>query len=264
MTPILTVIMCAYNEMGRIQPALEDLLASVKRNPEKVEIIILDNCSTDGTREWLKSLSIPNVRVEFNERNLGKGGSIKKGFSLSRGHYVVIHDPDMEYRAKDIWPLLKIARQNGAGIVLGSRILGGNVRYKYLCNYLGVQFLTKLINFLYGCRLTDTATALKLIDGDLAKRLNLKCGGFDLDFELVTKVLRMGRSVIEGTADYYPRSVMEGKKIRPLRDGLLALKIILLDRFLPRPKLLKTSTTFSGTALERDRKHTIKIKVRER
>ena len=237
--PILTIIMCAYNEMGRIQHAVDDALSLVKERSEEIEIIILDNCSTDGTREWLKSLDIPNIKIVFNDHNLGKGGSVKKGISLSRGHYVVIHDPDMEYRAKDIWPLLSNARQDGAGMILGSRVLGGNVRYKYLYNYLGVLFLTMFTNFLYGCRLTDTGTAMKLLDGDLARSLNLKCDGFDLDFELVTKVLRMGRSVMEGVADYYPRTIAEGKKIRPLRDGLLALKIILNDRFLPRSKIAR-------------------------
>ncbi|MBM4431175.1 MAG: glycosyltransferase, partial [Chloroflexi bacterium] len=85
MDPILTIIMCAYNEMGRIQPALDEVLVSLDGRSEGVEVIVLDNCSTDGTREWLGKLEHSRIRVELNERNLGKGGSIKKGIGLSHG-----------------------------------------------------------------------------------------------------------------------------------------------------------------------------------
>jgi glycosyltransferase involved in cell wall biosynthesis len=139
--PDLTIIMCAYNEMGRIQPALEEVLLSLDGHSESVEIIVLDNCSTDGTREWLHGAKQPLVRVELNQSNLGKGGSIKKGIGMSRGCYVVIHDPDLGYRADDIWDLLDLAHQTRASLVLGSRVLGGHARYEYLHNYLGAWFL---------------------------------------------------------------------------------------------------------------------------
>lgn len=229
--PVLTIIMCAYNEMGRIQKGLDEVLASLDGRSNRVEILILDNCSTDGTREWLRTLGHPYVRVELNERNLGKGGSVKRGIHLSHGQHVVIHDPDLEYRASDIWEMLEHAYHTKASLVLGSRVLGGHVRYVYLQNYLGVRALSWLINRLYGCRITDAATALKLMDGEMARRLNLKCNGFDLDFELVARIARMGGRVEEVAVEYFPRTKKEGKKIRAWRDGLLALKAIVLNRF---------------------------------
>ncbi len=230
MDQALTIIMCAYNEMGRIQQSLDEVLKSLDGRSDKVEVLVLDNCSTDGTREWLRTVRHPCVRVELNERNLGKGGSIKRGLRLSQGRHVVIHDPDLEYRTSDIWEMLELAYQKKASLVLGSRVLGGRVRYVYLQNYLGVKFLTWLINILYGCRITDAATALKLMDGDLARGLTLKCDGFDLDFELVARIVRSGARVEELAIEYYPRTKEEGKKVRALRDGMMALKAIILNR----------------------------------
>lgn len=226
--------MCAYNEIGRIHLAMQDLFESMNGHSEQVEVLVIDNGSADGTVEWLRNLRHPSLKVEFNERNLGKGGSIKKGIRLSRGRYVVIHDPDFEYRAKDIWTLLEVARRKGASLVLGSRVIDGEVRYKYLKNYLGVIFLSKLISWLFGSRISDAATAMKMFDGDMLRALRLDCNGFDLDFELVTRVIRLGGKVEEARADYYPRTMSEGKKIRAWADGCKALHAILRDRFLPR------------------------------
>lgn len=239
MDAILTIIMCAYNEMGRIQRAIGEVLASIEGRQEPVEVIVLDNCSTDGTREWLEGLDRPRVTVVLNKENLGKGGSVKRGIELSRGRYVVIHDPDLEYSTDDVWRLLDLAETSGASMVLGSRVLGGHVRYEYLQNYLGVVLLTWLINLLYGCRITDAATAMKLMDGELVRSMRLERNGFDLDFELVSRIARLGGSIAEVRIDYEPRTIEQGKKIRAWRDGLLALKAILQDRFVPVSRLWK-------------------------
>ncbi len=234
----LTVILCVFNEKGRLEPAFEELTSALQGRKESVEILIFDNGSTDGTREWLKTLSHPAARVELNERNLGKGGSIKKAIARSRGRYVVIHDPDMEYHAADIWRLLERAQQTQAALVLGSRILSGEIRFKYRINYWGVVILTWMTRILYGCRISDAATAMKLMDGNFARRLKLECDGFDLDFELINRTARLGGTIAESPIDYWPRTVAEGKKIRPWRDGLLALKAILRDRVQPASSFL--------------------------
>lgn len=231
--------MCSYNEIGRIEKAYEDVLNSLKSRQEKVEILFIDNGSTDGTREWLRTISNPIVRIIFNEKNLGKGGSIKKGIRLSRGKYIVIHDPDFEYRAEDVWKCYDFAKKNKAVFVLGSRVLGGKVKYHYYLNYLGVKFLTSMLNILYQSKLTDAATALKLLDGEIIRKINLCCNGFDLDFELITRIARLGGKIMEIPAQYYPRTVEQGKKIRPFRDGLMALKVIITDRFILKTSLLK-------------------------
>ncbi|TAJ10888.1 MAG: glycosyltransferase family 2 protein [Nitrospirae bacterium] len=233
MDPDLTIIMCVYNEMGRIQASLDELFKALEGRRELVEVLVLDNCSTDGTREWLKTVIHPVAKVQFNERNLGKGGSVKRGMKLSRGRHVIIHDADQEYQASEIWTMLDRANETKSQLVLGSRVLGGCIRHEYVYyrNYLGVRFLTWLINALYGCRITDAATALKLMDGDVARSLDLRCSGFDLDFELVARVVRKGYTVEETAVQYRPRTKREGKKIRAWRDGLLALWAILVTRF---------------------------------
>jgi GT2 family glycosyltransferase len=237
--PDLTIIMCSYNEIERIEVAFDDLFKSIEARPEKVEMLFLDNGSTDGTREWLRNIKNEDVTIIFNEKNLGKGGSVKKGIQLSTGKYIVIYDPDYEYRAADIWKSYDHAKKTGAAFVLGSRILNGQTLYHYYLNYLGVKFLTFLINTLYGCQLTDTATAIKLLNGDVIRNISLQSSGFDLDFELVTRVARMGGKILEVPAEYYPRTVAEGKKIRAIRDGLLSLKVILKNRFVSKKSISK-------------------------
>ena len=225
--------MCAYNEIDRIQPALEDVYSSLDGRTNSCEIIILDNGSDDGTREWLQGLKLPEVRVFFNEANLGKGGSIKLGIAASTGRHVVIHDPDMEYKAADVWELLNTAREENAQLVLGSRMLGGeNISYHYRANYVGVMFLAGCINLLYGSRLTDPATAMKMLEGDFARSLKLRSTGFDLDFEIVVRALRLGHKIVEKRVRYIPRTRAEGKKLRAWRDGFLSLRVILRDRIL--------------------------------
>ena len=255
--PDLTVIMCAYNEVERIIPALEDFFTSAQGRPEVVEVIVVDNGSTDGTRELLEDVDATSTRVIFNEANLGKGGSIRKAIAASTGRYVVIHDPDLEYEAADVWTLLDATRDANATMGLGSRVLGGNVSYEYFANYLGVRLLTWSINLLYGARLTDTATAMKMLDGDHARRMNLRCSGFDLDFELVTSTLRLGGTIIETRAAYSPRTVAQGKKLRAYRDGFAALSAILRDRFRAKRKFavaseLDTRTMDPGHADDTD------------
>ncbi|MBU2541472.1 MAG: glycosyltransferase family 2 protein [Candidatus Omnitrophica bacterium] len=234
----LTFIMCAYNEIGRIEKAYEDLLVSLKNRTEQVEILFFDNGSTDGTREWLKAINHPDVQVFFNETNLGKGGSVKRGIGFSRGNYIVIYDPDCEYRAEDVWKCYDHAKETEAAFVLGSRALNGDVKYHYYLNYLGVMFLTFLTNLLYGCKLTDTASATKLFDGNFLRQIILENSGFDLDFELVTRVARLGGKISEVAINYYSRTVEEGKKIRPFQDGFLALKTIIRDRFVTRESIV--------------------------
>ena len=229
--PYLTVVMCTFNEVDRVGSALKEFLSSAADRTESVEIIIVDNGSTDGTREFLERLDEDNTRVIFNEHNRGKGGSIRKAISESQGNYVVIHDPDLEYRAEDVWILLDATRNAHAMMGLGSRVIGGNASYEYLANYLGVRFLTLSINLLFGAHITDAATAMKMLNGTHARSMNLRCTGFELDFELVTSTLRLGGTIIETRVHYSPRTVLEGKKIRAYRDGFAAFKAIIKDRF---------------------------------
>jgi dolichol-phosphate mannosyltransferase len=227
----LSVVVCAYNEKDTILTVLDCVReTSLGRGWEK-EIIVVDNCSTDGTRELLKSVKADNVKVLFHPRNLGKGASIRTALAHCTGDYAIIQDADLEYDPAEIPLFLKKAVSDHADAVYGSRTLKGNVDYIYARNYWGVRFLTSLTNLLFRTRYTDVATASKMVRTSVLRALNLRCSGFDLDFELSNKLGKAGCRVAEIPVTYRPRSIAEGKKIRT-KDGLIALLQILKDRFL--------------------------------
>ncbi len=205
------------------------------------EVIVVDNFSTDGTREMLQELDLPDVQVIFHPRNLGKGTSVRTGIAHATGDYLIIQDADLEYDPAE-YPLFlaQIGPERPAAIY-GSRTKGGRAVYRYITNYLGVRFLTLLTNLLYGSRLTDVATGAKMIRTDVAKSLHLTSAGFDLDFELTDKILRAGYEIVEVPITYRPRSVDEGKKIRPW-DGIGAFKVIIRDRLLPMSRVIEPSS----------------------
>ncbi len=230
----LSIIICAYNEKDSILTVLERVRA-VDLGPDWAkEIIIVDNFSTDGTRELLQKVAErddPSLKVIFHPRNMGKGTSIRSGYAHASGKYAVIQDADFEYDPADLKLLLDKAESDGAEAVFGSRTMGGQVRYKYIQNYWGNMLVTRATNLLFGGHLTDAATATKLIRTDIISSLNLKGARFDLDFELPCKLLKRGHRIDEVPISYRPRTAAEGKKIRPW-DGLEALWVILKYRFM--------------------------------
>lgn len=225
----LSVIICCYNERGTILDVIQrtravDLGAGWGR-----EIIVVDNFSTDGTREILQQLQEPDVRVIFHERNLGKGSSIRTGMAHMRGDYMIIQDADKEYDPADHVPFCRKVEETNAAAIFGSRVLGGQARYKYARAYWGVRLLTAATNLFFGGRLTDVATATKMVRADVVQSLNLVGTTFDLDFELPDKILLAGHEILEIPITYNPRTYEEGKKIS-VWDGLRALRVIVRDR----------------------------------
>jgi len=194
------------------------------------EMIIVDNCSTDGTRELLQQINWPEAHVIFQARNLGKGTSIRTGFARATGDYGVIQDADFEYDPEELPMFLKAAEGTGADAVFGSRTLGGRAIYKYVQNYVGVRWLSFVTDLIFGGHLTDVAVGTKMIKCDVFNALDLRGTGFELDFELPAMILKTHRRVVEVPISYHPRTAAEGKKIIPL-DGLRALGIILQVRF---------------------------------
>jgi len=206
------------------------------------EVIVVDNFSTDGTRELLQGLHLPDVQVVFHPRNLGKGTSVRTAIAHCSGDYAIIQDADLEYDPAEYPLFLARAAQDHPAAVYGSRTLGGRAVYKYVTNYLGVRLLTGLTNLLYGAHLTDVATASKMVRVDVLKSLNLTGAGFDLDFELTDKILRAGHQIADIPITYRPRTIAEGKKIRPW-DGLWALRVIVRDRLLPKEQIVRREGT---------------------
>lgn len=225
----LSVIICCYNERATIQNVIEETRSVDLGSGWDREIIVVDNYSVDGTRQILEEISHADVRVFLHERNLGKGASIRTGIANMTGDYLLIQDADREYDPFEHPKFCRKVEETGAAAVFGSRILGGQAKYKYARNYLGVRFLTFVTNFLFGGHLTDVATATKMVRADLAKGLNLTSSGFDLDFELPDKILLSGNEILEIPINYDPRTYEEGKKIKPM-DGLRALLIMVRDR----------------------------------
>ncbi len=235
----LSIIVCVFNEKDSILPVLKrvhqaPLLAGWQR-----EVIVVDNASTDGTQDLLLNISHDGTQVVFQPRNMGKGTSIRTAIPLCTGDYVFIQDADFEYDPSDYPLFLERAEVDRPAAIFGSRTLGGRAIYKYAANYWGVRFLTGVTNLLHGGHLTDVATAAKMVRADILKRLKLTGSGFDLDFELSDKLLRAGYEIVEVPIHYTPRTIEEGKKIRP-KDGLDALRVIVRDRFLPISRVIDT------------------------
>jgi glycosyltransferase involved in cell wall biosynthesis len=232
----LSVIICCYNERATIRAVIDRTAAVDLGLGWTREIVVVDNFSTDGTRELLQQIDHPEVRVIFHERNMGKGMSIRTGIAHMTGDYFIIQDADAEYDPADHARFCAKADETGAAAIFGSRVLGGQVRYKYAHAYLGVRFLTGMTNLLFGGHLTDVATATKMVRADVAQSLNLTTTDFNLDFELPDKILLAGHEILEIPISYNPRTYEEGKKIRT-SDGLRALLTMLRDRLGMTPVL---------------------------
>ncbi len=225
----LSVIICCYNEQATVREVLTKT-QQVELGPNwEREIIVVDNYSTDGTREILQEIDDPEIKIIFHNSNLGKGRSIRTGIANMTGDYMIIQDADSEYDPAEHIIFCRYVDEHNPAALFGSRVLGGQVKYEYAHAYLGVRILTTMTNLLFGGHLTDVATAVKMVRGDLVKALNLTCNGFDLDFELPDKILLSGNEIHEIPIQYDPRTYAEGKKIQT-RDGLWAMIIMLRDR----------------------------------
>jgi glycosyltransferase involved in cell wall biosynthesis len=225
----LSIIICCYNEQPTILNVLEKTEAVDLGNDWEREILVIDNRSTDGTRELLRQIDNPEISVYLHDINLGKGMSIRTGIANMTGDYMIIQDADSEYDPAELPRFCRLVEETNAAAVFGSRVLGGEVRYEYARAYWGVRFLTAMVNLLFGGHLTDVATATKMVRADVVRNLNLTCTGFDLDFELPDKVLLSGHDILEIPISYDPRTYAEGKKIKA-KDGLRALIVMVRDR----------------------------------
>jgi dolichol-phosphate mannosyltransferase len=232
----LSIIVCTYNEQPTIATVLERIQAVDFGEDVETEILVVDNGSTDGTREILRTVTAPNITVIYQPQNMGKGMSIRTGFERMTGDYGVIQDADLEYHPNELPKLLVEALKHDAPAVFGSRVMGGHAKYKYAYAYFGVRVMSKLTNRMFGSRLSDVATAIKMVRADVFRSLNLVCTGFDLDFELVDKILLAGHKIREVPIDYVPRTYEEGKKIQ-VSDGLRGLAVMLRDRLGLSPAL---------------------------
>jgi len=210
----LSIIVPVFNEESTIARVLDTLVRI--QFPCAVEIIVVDDGSTDHTAQCVALANRDNVfKVHTSLINLGKGAAVRFGLEYAEGDYVVIQDADLELNPRDLLSLLACVMNEGAEVVFGSRFKGrrkGSAKVPWF-TILANRVLTAYTNILFGSRLTDMATAYKLVKTDTMKRINLRCIGFEFDPEVTAKLLRLGRHIVEVPIDYEPRSVVEGKKI---------------------------------------------------
>jgi glycosyltransferase involved in cell wall biosynthesis len=235
----LSVIICCYNEKATIQEVISNTQAVDLGSGWEREIIVVDNCSTDGTREILQTITDPEIRIIYHQQNRGKGMSIRTGIDNMTGDYMIIQDADLEYDPEEHKRFCAKIDETQAAALFGSRVLGGDVKYEYAHAYLGVRLLTGVTNLFFGGHLTDVATATKMVRRDVVQSLNLTTTDFNLDFELPNKILLSGHDILEIPISYNPRTYAEGKKIKT-SDGIKALLIMLRDRLGLTPVLKKT------------------------
>ncbi len=215
----LTVVIPAYNE----SPTIEDLLQRVIDTPFDKEILVVDDGSSDGTRELLSELDGQwGVRALLHEVKQGKGAALATGFRAATGDVVLIQDADLEYDPKDYPILLRPIEEGKADVVFGSRFLGGTHRCHLFWHYVGNRFLTLVSNTFTNLNLTDMETCYKVFRSDVARRITITSKRFGVEPELTAKVARMKCRVYEVPVSYYGRDYAQGKKIGPM-DAVEAL-----------------------------------------
>lgn len=224
----LSIIIPVFNESRTIEEIIERI-EDVNLGRVKKEIIIVDDGSTDGTREILEKFT-DKYRVIFHQKNQGKGTSLRDGFKKCTGEAVVVQDADLEYDPRDFKKMLEEMEKKGIRVVYGSRRLtGGKIKHGGWLFFWGGSFLNLLTNFLYGIKITDEATCYKMIDRKLLNSLDLKCKRFEFCPEVTAKLARRSQKIVEVPISYNGRRKEEGKKIR-LRDGVEAVWTLLRYR----------------------------------
>ena len=217
----LSVVMPVYNE----EATLEEIVRRVQATPYEKELILVNDCSKDRTREIMGELEkrYPNVRCFHHEQNQGKGGALATGFSKVSGDIVLIQDADLEYDPSDYAALLRPILEGKADVVFGSRFLGGAyTRVHLFWHYVGNRGLTLLSNCFTNLNLTDMETCYKVFKRDVADRIQIKSRTFAVEPEITAKVAKLHCRVYEVPITYAGRDYSEGKKIGP-KDAVIAL-----------------------------------------
>jgi glycosyltransferase involved in cell wall biosynthesis len=221
----LTVVIPCFNELGTIT----EVIRAVKSSPvEALEIIVVDDCSTDGTREMLRSTIEPQVdQVIYHKKNCGKGAALRTGFAAATGDVVIVQDADLEYDPQEYPLMIKPIITDKADVVFGSRFVGSHPhRVVYYWHMVGNRFLTMLSNMFTNINLTDMETCYKAFRCEVIQSIQIKENRFGFEPEITAKVAKMGCRIYEVGISYYGRTYKEGKKIG-WKDGVRAIFCIL-------------------------------------
>jgi glycosyltransferase involved in cell wall biosynthesis len=224
----LSILMPVYNELATVERAIDDAL-SADLPVESRQLVVIDDGSTDGTRELLRGREWPDaVTLVLHEKNRGKGAALRTGLLHATGTWSAILDADLEYRASDLGPLLEPLLAGEAHVVFGTRSWSSHSAYSfwYVMGNKGVTFAT---NVIYNCWISDVMTCHKAMSTELFRSLRLRERGFAIEPEITARVLRSGERIFEVPISYAARSREEGKKLTAI-DGLRVLKTLIRCR----------------------------------
>jgi len=223
----LSVVIPAYNEKN----TLHEIIARVRNTPFEKEIILVDDCSTDGTREMLKTLeNDADIRVFYHEKNSGKGAALRTGFREATGDIVIIQDADLEYDPADYARLIEPIIRDKADVVFGSRFLGGPHRVLYFWHDVANKTLTFFSNIMTNMNLTDMETCYKVFRREVIQRITITANRFGVEPEITQKIARLNVRVYEVPISYHGRTYSEGKKIG-WKDAVGAIYHIIKYKF---------------------------------
>ncbi len=225
----ITILIPVFNEVNTLKIILQKLEETDFCGLEK-EIILIDDFSTDGTKELYTELQ-DKYKIFYHAENLGKGAALRTGFEHVTGDIVIIQDADLEYEPVDYQPLIKLILDDKADVAYGSRLSGGKPSRSFMFTHLlGNKFLTLLTNILYNTTLTDMETCYKAFKTEFIKGIEIKSNRFDFEPEITAKVLKRGARLYELPISYYGREYDEGKKIT-WKDGFHAILALIKFRF---------------------------------
>ena len=227
----LSVIMPVYNEEKTIRRIIDKVNKVNLKNVAK-EIVLVDDCSKDRTRDILKSLNNKSLKILLHKNNMGKGAAIRTGLKAATGDIILVQDADLEYTPSDYGKLLEPIIKEETKVVYGSRLdaLRKDVENMYKLHYYGNLFLTFVTNLLYGAKITDMETCYKVFKSEVIKGITLRATRFDFEPEITAKILKKGYKIKEVPISFRGRKFEEGKKIT-WKDGVQALYYLIKYRF---------------------------------
>ena len=224
-SPLLSVVMPVYNE----RETIDEIVARVLAIPMRVELVVVDDCSTDGTRAHLAELQKQyGFTLLLQPVNQGKGAALRRGFAAVTGDIVAIQDADLEYSPEEFPRLAELIIDGRTDVVYGSRFLGSH-RVFLFTHYLGNLVLTLVTNVLYNTMLSDMETCYKVMRREVLDGLDLRSNGFGIEPEMTAKIFKRGYRVYEVPITYDGRGYDEGKKIT-WKDGIVALWVLFRNR----------------------------------